>query len=472
MSTRLCRTGSALVVLGSVLFLASSAKAAWGSFNYGSGSVDMFTPKSPGSSPGLVVALHYCSGNSSNAHGWLDSAADQNGWYQIAPQAGGNCFDAAPGRSGERAKIASMVDAMITKYSIDPTKVFSVGASSGACMTQALLASYPDKFSAGASLAGVPVGAWNGGNAYGWSTSGVSGGAAWGDKVRSADPGFSGSRPRVQLWQGQGDTTLTYSQAYPAEVAQWMNVFGVTDADGTKSSTKPTGAQDTWERTSYKDKSGVVVLEANSGPSNVPHDLTGRGLWGDVARFFLAGSSTQPGPDAGATGGNSGGTGGIGGGSTGGVGGGRDAGLGARDGASTGSDGGAGNGGAIGSGGAAASGGTVGSGGAVASGGSTAHTSGTGGAVGSGGAAKGGSSGAGGTPGAGGSSANGGSSASGGASASNGGSNGNGGSTATSDGDSSGCGCVLGARAKGMGQALALLLVGAALLARRKRASR
>jgi hypothetical protein len=58
--------------------------------------------------------------------------------------------------------------------------------------------------------------------------------------------------------------------------------------------------------TSGKDKSGVVVVEANSGPSNVPHDLTGRGLWADVVSFFAL---DQP---AGRIGG-AGGMGGIGG---------------------------------------------------------------------------------------------------------------------------------------------------------------
>ena len=51
----------------------------------------------------------------------------------------------------------------------DPKKVYAAGPSSGACMTQALLASYPDVFAGGSSLAGVPAGAWTGGGAYGWS---------------------------------------------------------------------------------------------------------------------------------------------------------------------------------------------------------------------------------------------------------------------------------------------------------------
>ena len=286
------RRASALLSLASaatVLVEAAPAfAAAWKTnVNYGgSTKMDLYVPDSPAASPPIVVALHYCSGNAGNAHGWLQSYADMYGFAIITPQAGGNCFDAAPTRSGERAAIVSMVNYVVMQNNGDAKRVYSVGASSGACMTQALLAAYPDVFAAGSSLAGVPAGAWTGGNDYAWSTSGTSGGQGWGDKVRNADPGFSGTRPRIQLWHGQGDTTLTYSQAYPAEVAQWTNVFGVTDADGTLTSVKPPGAQDTWARTSYKDESGTVVVEANSGPSNVPHDLTGRGLWADVVRFF------------------------------------------------------------------------------------------------------------------------------------------------------------------------------------------
>ena len=77
------------------LLAAAPVFAAWGSFNYGSGSVDLYTPKTVPASPGLVVIIHYCGGNAGSTHGWLDSMADQYGFYQISPQAGGNCFDAA-----------------------------------------------------------------------------------------------------------------------------------------------------------------------------------------------------------------------------------------------------------------------------------------------------------------------------------------------------------------------------------------
>jgi poly(hydroxyalkanoate) depolymerase family esterase len=317
MSRRLRHGAPALLSLATVLLEVSpSLAASWKTnVNYGgSTKMDLYVPDKPAASPPVLVALHYCSGSASNAHSWFQSYADMYGFVIIAPTAGGNCFDATPTRAGERAAIVSMVNYVVMQNSADTKRVFSVGASSGACMTQALLAAYPDVFAAGSSLAGVPAGAWTGGNTYAWSTSGVSGGQAWGDKVRAADPGFTGTRPRVQLWQGQGDTTLTYSQTYPAEVAQWTNVFGVTDSDGTMTSVKPPGAQDTWARTSYKDKTGTVVVEANSGPSNVPHDLTGRGLFADVIRFFgLDGTPTGPGGTGGtgAGGQSAGGSGGV-----------------------------------------------------------------------------------------------------------------------------------------------------------------
>ncbi len=55
--------------------------------------------------------------------------------------------------------------------------------------------------------------------------------AQWGDIVRNADKDFTGTRPRIQLWHGTGDTTLTYSQNFPEEVLQWTNVIGVSVPD-------------------------------------------------------------------------------------------------------------------------------------------------------------------------------------------------------------------------------------------------
>lgn len=286
MTTKLRFIAPAAASLATVLLgVSPSLAASWQTrVNYGGTmAMDLYVPDNVDASPGIVVSLHYCSGSAANAHGWFQGLADQHGFVIIAPQAGGNCFDATPARSGEREAITKMVEYVITRHNADASRVFAAGASSGGCMTNALLAAYPDVFAGGSVLAGVPAGAWTGGNNYGWMTPANRTAAEWGEIVRKAHPGFTGTRPRVQLWHGTGDNTLNYSPNFPASVAQWMNVLGLTEADGTMSSFR--GTQDTWTRVSYKNAAGEVVLETNVA-QNAPHDLTGRGLWADVVRFF------------------------------------------------------------------------------------------------------------------------------------------------------------------------------------------
>ncbi|MGK4003445.1 PHB depolymerase family esterase [Sorangium sp. So ce1036] len=286
MTTKLRFVAPAVASLATVLLGVSPSLAASWQTNVrygGNTAMDLYVPDNVDASPGIVVSLHYCSGRAANAHGWFQALADQHGFVIITPQAGGNCFDATPARSGEREAITKMVEYVITQNNADAARVFAAGASSGACMTNALLAAYPDVFAGGSVLAGVPAGAWTGGNAYGWSTPGNRTAAQWGDIVRNAHPGFTGERPRVQLWHGTGDDTLTYNPNFPAEVAQWTNVLGLTDTDGTTGSFR--GSLDTWTRISYKNAAGELVLETNVA-QGAPHDLSGRGLWADVVRFF------------------------------------------------------------------------------------------------------------------------------------------------------------------------------------------
>jgi poly(hydroxyalkanoate) depolymerase family esterase len=300
----LVTAGFAGVLLTPALSSAQSCSGGWKcGVSYGANTImDLYVPTKVDAAPGIVVSIHYCSGNAGSAHGWFQSAADKYGFIIIAPGAGGNCFDAKPERSGERENITKMVQYVVTQNHADPKRVFAAGASSGACMTQALMAAYPDVFAAGSSLAGVPAGAWTGGNAFGVST-GSKTDAQWGDIVRSADSGFSGTRPRLQLWHGGMDETLKDETFWPPEQGQWKNVAGVTDADGTKSQFK--ASQDTWERTSYKDAGGTVVVETNFAP-NAPHDLSGRGLWDDVVRFFGLDMDAPTGTGGGGAGGTSG----------------------------------------------------------------------------------------------------------------------------------------------------------------------
>ncbi|WP_437747598.1 PHB depolymerase family esterase [Sorangium sp. So ce1504] len=268
-----------------LLTISPSLAASWQTrVNYGGNTpMDLYVPDKVDASPGVVVSLHYCSGNAGNAHGWFQGLADQHGFLIITPQAGGNCFDATPARSGEREAITKMVQYAITQHHADPTRVFAAGASSGACMTNALLAAYPDVFAGGSVLAGVPAGAWTGGNAYGWTTPANRTAAQWGDIVRKASPNFTGARPRVQLWHGTADTTLNYEPNFAAEVSQWSDVLGLSHSDSKTSTFK--GSPDTWNRASFTNAAGTPVLESNYA-QGAPHDLSGRGLWADAVRFF------------------------------------------------------------------------------------------------------------------------------------------------------------------------------------------
>lgn len=303
-------TGFALALLVSS---APSFAAAWKpNVSYG-GSIlmELYVPDKVDASPAAVVVMHGCGSKSGSTHAWLQSYADQYGFVLVAPTAGGNCFDAAPIRSGEREAITKMVTYVIAQNKVDAARVYAVGFSSGGCMTNALMAAYPDVFAAGSVLAGVPAGAWDGGNDESWSTPADRTAAQWGDLVRNADPGFTGKRPRLQIWHGAGDTDLTYSLNFPAEVAQWTNVLGVGEADATKSEFKT--SQDTWARVTYKNASDVAVLETNVA-QGAPHQLNSRGLWVDVVRFLALeiDGSGPGGGSGGASGAGSGGASGAG----------------------------------------------------------------------------------------------------------------------------------------------------------------
>jgi len=243
----------------------------------GATKADYYVPDKALTPRPILVSIHYCSGQGTNARSWFQSYSDQYGFMIITPTAGGDCFDAEAQRSGQRADVAAMVAWLVTNKSGDPKRVFAAGLSSGACMAQALVAAYPDVFAAGSSLAGVPAGAWTGmNNVYGWSTAGVTTAQAWGDKVRAADPGWTGQWGRMQIWHGEADTTLTYSQTWPYETGQWENVFGFMDSDGMQANIKPPGANSTWNRASFS-KNGIELVETNHA-AGITHDLGSQNL--------------------------------------------------------------------------------------------------------------------------------------------------------------------------------------------------
>ena len=270
-------------------------------------SMYIYVPDKPAANPPILVVSHYCGGSASGVFGQAQSggvvsAADKYGFIMIFPQTtnpatSAKCWDVGSSQSlthdggGDTQAIAQMVKYTITTYHANPDRVYATGDSSGGMMTEALLAVYPDIFKAGASFAGVPAGCWSLGwsSASNWgSTCAGSGNPAvssvnetaqqWGDKVRAMYPGYSGYRPRAQLFHGDQDQYIAYTNLREG-IKEWTNVLGLS-TDPTSTETGLTLGTHQATRQRWQNSCGYVVLEAitsiggDHGPSDALFDST------------------------------------------------------------------------------------------------------------------------------------------------------------------------------------------------------
>jgi len=192
----------------------------------------------------LVVVLHGCrqtaEGYAAGA-GWL-TLADRFGFAVLCPeQVTANnaycCFnwfepgDVARGH-GEAASIHQMIEWMLADGRLDRAKVFVTGLSAGGAMTNVMLAAYPEVFTGGAPIAGLPYGAASDARAaFGAMLQGVKHSPkVWGDLVRGASI-YRGPWPRISVWHGDADTTVKPENG-EAVALQWADVHGLPPQPG------------------------------------------------------------------------------------------------------------------------------------------------------------------------------------------------------------------------------------------------
>ncbi|HET9959364.1 MAG TPA: hypothetical protein VFQ61_32965, partial [Polyangiaceae bacterium] len=131
---------------------------------------------------------------------------------------------------------------------------------------QALLGIYPDLFMGGVAISGVPCGCWaasytgDSGSSAQWSGPCAGGQVSksaqeWGDQVRAMFPGYTGHRPRVQLWHGKADTTINYNNQVEA-IKEWTNLLALSATPTVTDTAKAGQTHQTW-----KSACGYTVLE-------------------------------------------------------------------------------------------------------------------------------------------------------------------------------------------------------------------
>ncbi|KAH8882905.1 carbohydrate esterase family 1 protein [Thozetella sp. PMI_491] len=210
----------------------------------------IYIPSTLAKNPPIIVAIHYCTGTAEAYFTGSPYAqlADEKGFIVIYPESpySGTCWDVSSqaalthGGGGDSNSIANMVTYALAQYKGDPSKVFVTGSSSGAMMTNVLAATYPNMFAAGIVYSGVAAGCFYSqtGGVDQWNSSCSTGAVVasqetWAQIVHDMDPGYTGARPKMQIYHGSADTVLLPPN-YNETMKEWAGVLGY---DSTKPDT-------------------------------------------------------------------------------------------------------------------------------------------------------------------------------------------------------------------------------------------
>ncbi|MER5756185.1 PHB depolymerase family esterase [Streptomyces sp. NPDC002088] len=242
--------------------------------NPGALNMYVYRPASLPVNPPVVVALHGCTQSAqvyADNSGLPELAERDKFLLVLAETTSSNnlnkCFnwfqttDIQRGQ-GETLSIRQMAGYAVSTYGADPQRTYVTGLSAGGAMTAVMLATYPDVFSAGAVVAGLPYNCTKDNSPYTCMSPGVDlSPTEWAQRVRDAYPSYTGPWPRTAIWYGDQDTTVVPGNA--AELRdQWTALHGLSQTPTRTSSIGP----DTTRHDEYVSSDGTVAVEVNRVP--------------------------------------------------------------------------------------------------------------------------------------------------------------------------------------------------------------